>query len=260
MAQPSDQVAAARRLLRQVCEILAEHREDAVLIGGWVPGLLFPAADPPHPGSIDVDVALRLEKVAYAKVVAVLVSRGFHQRKNGYEFVKEVDFGNGRKAWAKLDLLTSVQHQEEHFSHSSLAARPQAMRGTEMAFRNNAIPDLDLAGDFSLRVAGIVAFLVMKGLALHDRRETKDAYDILFCLENYPDGLAELAAEFSPFLGDELVRESLQKLAGKFRSEDDDGPHRVADHEQAIGEAREIRKRDAHARVEEFLGLVRPQE
>ena len=251
-----DQVGAARLLLKEVCELLAEHRDDAVLIGGWVPGLLYPTASPPHPGSIDVDVALRLKREAYAKVVSLLHSRGFHQRENGYEFVKEVDFGDGRKAVAKLDLLTSVRHHEEHFPNAAFRAAPHPLHGTEISFRNNAVLEIGAGEELQVRVAGIVAILVMKGLAVHDRDEPKDAYDILFCLENFPEDFPALAAEFAPYADDALVQESLRKLGARFRSEDDDGPRRVADFEGVLGEAREIRKRDAFTRVNDFLAIV----
>ena len=64
-----------------------------------------------------------------------------------------------------------------------------------------------------MRVAGIVAFIVMKSIALASRFKPKDAYDIHFCLENYPDGLPGLVREFTPFLGEPIVREGLAKLA-----------------------------------------------
>ena len=34
----------------------------------------------------------------------------------------------------------------------------------------------------AIRVASIVPFLVMKGMALADRLKEKDAYDIVFCV------------------------------------------------------------------------------
>jgi len=36
MSQPDRQVQAARVLLHDVCGLLAEQGDDAVLIGGWV--------------------------------------------------------------------------------------------------------------------------------------------------------------------------------------------------------------------------------
>jgi predicted nucleotidyltransferase len=112
-----------------------------------------------------------------------------------------------------------------------------------------------MGGEVQIRVAGIVAFLVMKSLALAERAKPKDAYDIHFCLENYPDRLAALANECRRFEDDPLLQEALQKLAAKFRSEEDDGPRMVADVEEVIGDARAIRKLAIYTRVSDFLAL-----
>ena len=112
MASGNEQVTAARALLGEVCALLAEHRDDAVLVGGWVPEVLFPEARPSHVGSIDVDMAMRLQRTGYARLVALLRERGFHQGENGYQFFKEIPLPNGRTVRARLDLLTSQQHHE----------------------------------------------------------------------------------------------------------------------------------------------------
>ncbi len=57
------QVEAARRVLVDVGQVLASFRDAMGVVGGWVPDLLFPAADPRHVGSIDVDLALDAVKL-----------------------------------------------------------------------------------------------------------------------------------------------------------------------------------------------------
>ena len=252
MANPSEQVDAARVLLREVCALFAVHGDEAVLVGGWVPDILFPAARPPHAGSVDVDLAMRLRRAAYEKVAALLRRKGFHQGENGYQFFKEVELA-GRKITARLDLLTSLRHHEEHFSGGK--AGPQAVHGADIAFRDNALREIESNGGAQIRVAGIVAFLVMKSLALADRAKPKDAYDIHFCLENYLDGLGALAEEIKRFADDPLVREAQSKLAAKFRSAEDEGPRMVSDVEGLVGEARAIRKLEVYTRANEFLSL-----
>jgi hypothetical protein len=252
MPAPNDQVRAARALLREVCALLDAYRDDAVLVGGWVPDVLFPAALPPHAGSVDVDLAVRLDRAAYERVEALLRREGFHQGENGYQFFKPIMI-DGSIVTARLDLLTSARHHDEHFAGRSTA--PQAVHGADMAFRDQAAVAANAADTAHMRVAGIVAFLVMKSLALADRGKPKDAYDIHFCLEQYPDGLESLAGLFLAWRGDVLVDEALAKLAAKFRSEEDDGPRMVADVEEVIGEARAIRKLTVYTRVNEFLRL-----
>jgi hypothetical protein len=62
---------------------------------------------------------------------------------------------------------------------------------------------------------------------------------------------------FRPWRGDALVDEALEKLAARFRSEEDDGPRMVTDVEEVIGDARAIRKLTVYNRVNEFLTLSR---
>lgn len=256
MPPSNEQVNAARALLREVCELLAEHRDDAVLVGGWVPDVLFPGARPPHVGSIDVDLAMSLNRPGYERLRVILRQRGFHQGQNGYQFFRQIAGLDGRSVTVRLDLLTSQRHHAEHFGDVAPHEAPEPIRGVEVAFADNRVTDV---GAGQLRVAGIVAFLVMKCLAMHGRDNEKDAYDIHFCLEHYPDGLEALATLFHPWRGDALVEEALTKMAAKFRDEEDDGPRIVADMGQFTGEIRVIRKLQAAERVKEFLRMVRDE-
>jgi len=50
------QIDAAHRIIIELVNLLAEYQDDIMLIGGWIPELMFPELD--HIGSIDVDVLL----------------------------------------------------------------------------------------------------------------------------------------------------------------------------------------------------------
>lgn len=158
--------------------MLAERGDDAVLIGGWVPDVRFPAARPPHIGSIDVDMLLRLRREQHAAVLALLLKNRFRQGEHRYQFFKDVRTASGRTIVARLDLFTSEQHHREFFDDSEPSLQP--VHGADIAFRDNAVLPVGAAGDVLVRVAGIAAFLTMKGIAMHDRfpRRPKDAYDI----------------------------------------------------------------------------------
>jgi hypothetical protein len=248
---PTEQVEATRVLLHEACALLASQGEDAVLIGGWVPDVRFPTARPSHIGSIDVDMLLRLQQEQHKVVVALLLQNGFRPGQNQYQFLKDVRLGNGRTVTARLDLLTSARHHAKYFSVADTS--PQPVHGTDIAFRDNAVLPIGASGEVEIRVAGIAAFLTMKSIALHARERPKDAYDIHYCLEHYPDGIEGLVAQFLSLKDDELVIEGVQKLAAKFRSEEDDGPRMVADVEEAVGDYRAIRKLSVYSRVNEFL-------
>jgi len=131
---------------------------------------------------------------------------------------------------------------------------PQPIPGAEMAFRENQITEFETG---QLRVASILAFVVMKSLAMHARHNEKDAYDIHFCLENCPGGVEALASLFRPWRGDLLVEDALTKLHAKFRDEYDEGPRIVVEAEHVFDpDRRDIRKAQAAARVQEFLHLA----
>ena len=57
------QVEAARRVLVDLGQVLAQFSDCLVVVGGWVPDLLLEDAEDPHIGSIDVDLALDAAKL-----------------------------------------------------------------------------------------------------------------------------------------------------------------------------------------------------
>ena len=75
-----------------------------------------------------------------------------------------------------------------------------------------------------ISVASIPAFLVMKGFALGNRLKTKDAYDIYYCVRNYPSGPNALAKVCRPLLEHEDGRNSYTTIDKKFETVDGFGP------------------------------------
>ncbi len=73
------QVDAAHRVLVDVGQVLASFGDAVVVVGGWVPDLLLPAAAQAHIGSIDVDLALDAAKLRdgqYAELLKLLLDTG----------------------------------------------------------------------------------------------------------------------------------------------------------------------------------------
>jgi hypothetical protein len=240
-------VLASRQLLQEVCALLAPYQDNAVLIGGWVPEIRFPDAYPAHVGSIDVDFAMRVTKAMHIEVVALLSANGFRPGRDAYQFRKNIEI-QGKAFVVQLDLLTSRAIYAAHFKSSEPSPLPAA--GAELAFTHNTLESI---GEETVRVASIVAFLVMKSNALHERHKAKDAYDIHFCIENYPGGEKALAAEFASVKDDPAVQDAFKKLARQFRSEEDDGPRAVVEVEEKLGDQRATRKLEVFARVRDFL-------
>jgi hypothetical protein len=141
--------------------------------------------------------------------------------------------------------------------------RARKARGCDLAF--DLYVEIDIKGELPeggkdqarIRVSSAVAFLVMKGMALHDRLKEKDAYDVCFTLANYPGGLDALAEGFRPHLSNLLVQEGLRKIAEKFASPEHMGPKFVADFEDIRdSDMRAIRTRDAFERVNQLLRML----
>lgn len=254
MHEPRVTVLASRQLLHEVCALLEPYRDDAVLIGGWVPELRFPHTVPGYVGTIDVDFATRASAERHRQVVALLLKNGFRQGKEPYQFVKNMEVG-GKSYAVRLDLLTSPQHHVAAFG--GIAQAPHPACGTDLAFADNSVEKI---GEVEVRVASIVPLIVMKAHALVGREKAKDAYDLVFCLENYPGGIAALAVEFSSVIENPAVHEALARLAEKFRDEEASGPRAVVEVEEPMGEARAIRKFQVFTIVDDFLralGVVR---
>lgn len=247
VAESSIQVIASRQLLQEVCAILVPFCDDAVLIGGWFPEIRFPDAYPAHVGSIDVDFAMRASKERHDQVVALLLKHGFRHGAEPYQFMKNIEV-KGRSHPVKLDLLTSRQHHKEAFADTNEAPFPAS--GTEYAFQDHSIEPI---GRVDVRVASVVPLLVMKAYAILERDKPKDAYDLNFCLENFPGGIPALAVEFAPIIDDPAVRDIFVRLSGRFRDEEDRGPRDVVEVEQPMGEARAIRKFAVFTNADDFF-------
>jgi hypothetical protein len=93
------QVDAARRVLVDVGQVLASFRDAMVVVGGWVPDLLFPDAEPEHVGSIDVDLALDAAKLGdgqYAELLKLLLDTGRYEKGDkDFQLVTTVDLRDG---------------------------------------------------------------------------------------------------------------------------------------------------------------------
>ncbi|MCK4487118.1 MAG: hypothetical protein KAU38_10205 [Desulfobacterales bacterium] len=257
-------VRAARSVLVELVHLLGEYWKNIVLVGGWVPDLLLTRKESPHIGSIDVDLALNhleLRDEGYKSIQSLLVERGYVQGKQPFIFHRKL-MVEGNEITVQVDLL-SGEYQGTGKGHRHQRIQGGLARKTrvcDLVFDNPVVVTIEgeLPGGardtVKVRVASIVPFLVMKGMALDERLKEKDAWDIYYCIQNYPGGLDYLIEEFRPHLEHGLVREGLDKIAKHFASEKHVGPGFVADFEEiADPEERAIRERDAYEKVRYLL-------
>jgi len=74
-------VQAAKTVLMEIASLLRGFGP-VVIVGGWVPDLVLPNKNPPHVGSIDVDLALdvpRMQQRDVTAIVDMLRRRGYKE-------------------------------------------------------------------------------------------------------------------------------------------------------------------------------------
>ncbi len=258
-------VAAAHSVLLELVHLLGEYRDSIVLIGGMVPRLLIPQAEEAHIGTLDVDLALdhrRFEEAGYRTVYELLTSRGY-ERDDQQPFIYRRRFNlEGRPVTVQVDLLSGEYGGTGRSRRTQRVqdVRPRKARGADLAFEQPL--DVEISGalpdggedNASVRVATIVPFLIMKGMALRDRLKEKDAYDIYYCLRHYPGAPDTILDAFGPYVENKLVQEGLECIGEKFASSDHVGPKHVADFLEIGNSAdREQLQRDAYERVAHVL-------
>jgi len=262
---PKETVEAAFSVLIEVMNTLGEYRHGIALIGGWVPELLFPEAKEKHVGSMDVDLALDhqvLQEPGYETICRLLEEKGYKQD-DDQPFIFHKTFSlAGKTTTVQVDLSAGEYGGTGKGRRTQRVqdAQPRKARGCDLVFDmckeilvEGTRPD-GYKDSATIQIADVVPFLVMKGMAIVDRDKQKDAYDIYFCVNNYPDGLDALAEEFKPHLSNKLVQEGLKNIASKFASPEHVGPGHVADFEEMEdSEERAMLQRDAYERVHYLL-------
>ncbi len=244
-----------------------------VIIGGWVPTFLFPRAEERHVGSLDIDIALDFKEIpddSYRTILRALLKNDYVQDlRQPFRFYRKMKTIDAFEIIVEIDLMageyggTGKGRRTQRIQD----AKARKARGCDLAFANSVAVTIQGKrpgggrDQTSFQVAGIVPFLVMKGMALFDRMKEKDAYDIYYCIEHFVGGPEALAGEFAPFSKNSLVREGLAKIRTKFASVDHIGPKWVADFlEIADKEEREIIIRRAYEKTMELLELLEIRE
>lgn len=249
----------------------AEH---IVIIGGLVPNLLVPVVDPggrPHVGTTDIDLCLSValvegETEEYERLEAVLRSLDFQIsdvsfrwiRRSGLKIVIEFfcPAVEGRPAGRTFrpnsqENPVAKQNLGGRLSALALNAGELLVTDVEHVTRRVVLPDDKGEIDFEFMVTGPIAFLVAKLDALTQRDKAKDAYDIVWLIENWPGGPAAAAGSFaqrSAFSRETLA--SLQRLGELFFDTNQVGPASYArflssdnpdlDRRQAVGAVSEF--------------------
>jgi len=250
-------------------------RERLVLVGGLAPryivGSLPPGAKP-HVGTTDVDLVVQLavdkDFETYARLATNLRRSGFGSTQPSYRWDRDVD---GAPIYVEFlcetdQVEAGTIHRTRQDTGSGFGAFnvPGAQLVTRDHFEYEIEAErLDDGGlsRVSLRVAGILSYIVLKTLAFQDRHREKDTYDLVYTLVNYPDGGPSAAgrdAATSPVRQEPQVIEALRLLGRRFDNTGADGPRSYAyfeaDPDDTDGKAR--LRNEAVAPVTQFLAAT----
>ncbi len=204
--------ALCESALVTVISSLGAWKKQTRLIGGLVPRYLIRREEgdetlPLHAGTMDVDLvldpALLTDKDAYRHLEESLLALGFTPQTDE----------NGRNLhyrWRKdlavvdvvvLDLLCDSAGVRD-VSSGGERCLPMGLRGAHLALQDFVevtvtAGHLDQSVTITevVQVANIVPFLVLKALAYQDRREPKDAYDLIYALAYYTDAEGQMGPQ-----------------------------------------------------------------
>ena len=228
---------AVRAVLLEIGQLLGSFRGKFAVIGGAVPWLLLGDADMHHIGTVDVDLALRADALGdgeYAKLVELLLANGYCQRRGlrRFQLVRSVATRDHAPAIDVIVDFLMPRQAEIAKNNPPLVDNFAVQRadGAELALSHYRLVAID--GEMpdggtnrvQIAVASIPALLAMKGYAIEGRRKRKDAYDIYYCVRNYPGGIQPLVKATQPLLDLAVAADAYRLIADKFRTVDDFGP------------------------------------
>jgi hypothetical protein len=265
----SRQVQAARRVLVDLAQVLAAFHDCLVVVGGWVPDLLISEVEEPHVGSIDVDLALdarKLNEGRYAELLKLLLdTRRYRSGAKPFQLTTDVDLGDGGQPIQVEVEFIAPKEVKLKKNKPKLLQNFRVLQADGCATAFNAPVEIELVGQtirgakntVRLRVASLPDFLVMKAHALAGRDKPKDAYDICYCLTNFPGGLNVLAVAWKQRKQEKDVKHAINILHEKFATVDAFGPGQVVEFlDLPNREAQEMQARRAFELVQKFLSLL----
>ena len=228
---------AVLSVLLEIGQVLGAYRDRFVVIGGAVPWLLFPNADPAHVGTLDIDLSLDARALGngdYKDLVNSLEAAGYRraaQDMKWFQLRRTVQLGNHEPVAVIVDLLMPREAKFQRNKPPLLANfAVQKADGAGVAMQSFVHHTIDgrmpdgRRNKVELRVASIPALLVMKGYALVGRDKHKDAYDIYFSVRQFEGGAEALAEACRPLLEDPVACKGFQNIASKFTDDNSFGP------------------------------------
>ncbi len=276
------------RVLLTLISGLGPYRESLCLVGGLTPRYLVkrrPPDVPAHAGTGDVDIVVDLTVItdtdAYKTLEENLERLGFHRAQNKDGVAQSWRWQTKTAHGA----IMVVEFLADDPAHPEIKAKPlpsqkriSALNIPKASMVFDMFERREIAGELlngggkivqEVRFADIVAHSCLKMFAYGDRREGKDAHDLVYCLQYADAGLDDVANRFRAALAGKhaaTVKDALRLMRVRFASDavdgaDKDGPIAVANFEvEGDGvEARErkaLRRREAVTVIETLLKKI----
>lgn len=256
-----DATSASHAVLIEVMNVLGAFRDEIVLVGGWVPELLYPGHG--HIGSLDVDLAVSpraLGANVYQTILSRMVKAGYSHHASPTRFTKTIP---GVVEAVKVDLISgqyAAGAKTETVQIGQLELN--TLRGLDLAFEvcqeikiTGVMPD-GAQNTVRVRVVQPEAFILIKAFAMDERQKEKDAYDIHFVLRHYQPDVESLGHSVRQLLADGLAREGYQILRAKFATLNSVGPSWAARVAEEQGESFEQSQRSAYEYAQALFDAV----
>ena len=229
--------AAVKSVLVEIGQILGSFQGKFAVIGGAVPWLLLGNEDMPHVGTLDVDVSLDAEALGdgeYTTLIGALMGHGYEQRAElrRFQLVRQVPAADGGGPIdivvdflmpRDAEIVKNVPPLISEFAVQRADGADLALRFYQMVAITGPMPGGG-TNRVEIAVCSIPALLAMKGHALNGRYKQKDAYDIYYCVRNYPEGSEALAEVCRPLLDHASGAKGFGLIAEKFDTADGYGP------------------------------------
>jgi hypothetical protein len=260
-----------------VAVTLGALMDQLCIVGGLVPSLLIdrqvgpdPTTGDLHAGTNDLDVGLAvvlLDDQQYTEISKRLRQEGFEPDHN--------ERGNPTpQRWKLGSLNVTVDFLMPPIPGAERGGRIQPLEGDfgaliapglQLAFDERHEVEIDghtLTGEKVRRtvpVCGPATFVVLKSLALADRGESKDAYDLVYVIRRWPPGVTDIADRLVAHAArhPDVVHDALRALANDFADADSLGPRRAASFQGDAGDDLDAAAADAHGYVDDLLRTCR---
>ncbi|MGO7133453.1 nucleotidyl transferase AbiEii/AbiGii toxin family protein [Rhizobium leguminosarum] len=223
-----------------------------------------------HVGTLDVDLSLDAEALGdgeYVSLVEALMDSGYEQRNElrRFQLMRSVPMTDGG---APIDIVVDFLMPRDaeivkntppiisDFAVQRADGADLATRFYQMVAVSGPMPKGG-TNRVEIAVCSIPALLAMKRHAINGRYKQKDAYDIYYCIRNFPGGIDALAAASKPILEHESGAVGYEHINMKFDSVDGFGPtcvRRFVEESNLLGDrTAEQWQQDAFGQVDAWL-------